>query len=408
MAPSAISPPGSPQSTSSMPSNDSEMSAYRGYHHVHWYVGNAKQAASFYVSRMGFERVAYRGLETGSRAIASHVVRNGDVTFVLTSPLRCLEQKMRFGEEERKLLEEIHEHQERHGDAVKDVAFEVDNLDAIYDSAVSNGGLSISSPHTVSDSHGSVRLATIKTYGDTTHTLIEKSTYTGVFLPGYAPLPSSSDPLSKFLPQVTLSAIDHCVGNQDWDEMEDICSYYENVLGFHRFWSVDDKDICTEYSALKSIVMASSNDVVKMPINEPAKGKKQSQIEEYVDFYGGPGVQHIALRTDNIIAAITNLKARGVEFIKVPETYYESMKLRLKRAGMTLNEDFEVLKSLDILIDFDEGGYLLQLFTKHLMDRPTVFIEIIQRNNFDGFGAGNFKSLFEAIEREQDLRGNLV
>jgi len=190
--------------------------------------------------------------------------------------------------------------------------------------------------------------------------------------------------------------------------MEDICDYYENVLGFHRFWSVDDKDICTEYSALKSIVMASPNNVVKMPINEPAKGKKQSQIEEYVDFYGGPGVQHIALRTDNIIEAITNLKARGVEFIKVPETYYESMRMRLKRAGMTLNEDFETLKSLDILIDFDEGGYLLQLFTKHLMDRPTVFVEIIQRNNFDGFGAGNFKSLFEAIEREQDLRGNLV
>jgi 4-hydroxyphenylpyruvate dioxygenase len=260
----------------------------------------------------------------------------------------------------------------------------------------------------VSDSNGSVRLATIRTYGDTTHTLIEKSTYKGIFLPTYAPVAMVSDPLSKFLPKIRLEAIDHCVGNQDWDEMENICDYYENVLGFHRFWSVDDKDICTEYSALKSIVMSSPNDVVKMPINEPAKGKKQSQIEEYVDFYGGPGVQHIALRTDNIIDAITNLKARGVEFIKVPETYYESMRLRLKRAGMTLNEDFETLKSLDILIDFDEGGYLLQLFTKHLMDRPTVFVEIIQRNNFDGFGAGNFKSLFEAIEREQDLRGNLV
>jgi len=190
--------------------------------------------------------------------------------------------------------------------------------------------------------------------------------------------------------------------------MENVCDYYENVLGFHRFWSVDDKDICTEYSALKSIVMSSPNDIVKMPINEPAKGKKQSQIEEYVDFYGGAGVQHIALRTSNIIRDITNLKARGVEFIKVPETYYDAMKLRLKRQGMVLNEDFETLKSLDILIDFDEGGYLLQLFTKHLMDRPTVFIEIIQRNNFSGFGAGNFKSLFEAIEREQEARGNLV
>jgi 4-hydroxyphenylpyruvate dioxygenase len=209
--------------------------------------------------------------------------------------------------------------------------------------------------------------------------------------------------------------------------MEDICAYYEKALGFHRFWSVDDKDICTEFSALKSIVMASPDEVVKMPINEPAKGKKQSQIEEYIDFNGGAGVQHIALRTENIIDAITNLKARGVEFIKVPETYYEAMAQRLKTSGMELNEDFETLKRLDILIDFDEGGYLLQLFTKvsrhesaektqracadthiqHLMDRPTVFVEIIQRNNFSGFGAGNFKSLFEAIEREQELRGNL-
>jgi 4-hydroxyphenylpyruvate dioxygenase len=289
-----------------------------------------------------------------------------------------------------------------------DVAFEVDDVDSIYSAAISSGADVISAPRDISDAHGSVRLATIRTYGDTTHTLIQKNNYSGIFLPGYRAESSANDSLQKFLPQVKLEAIDHCVGNQDWDEMENACEYYEKVLGFHRFWSVDDKDICTEYSALKSIVMSSPNDVVKMPINEPAKGKKQSQIEEYVDFYGGPGVQHIALRTDNIVRDITNLKARGVEFIKVPETYYESMKMRLKKSGLTLNEDFEVLKSLDILIDFDEGGYLLQLFTKHLMDRPTVFIEIIQRNNFDGFGAGNFKSLFEAIEREQEARGNLI
>ncbi|KAF2633270.1 4-hydroxyphenylpyruvate dioxygenase [Macroventuria anomochaeta] len=405
MAPAAISPLGSPVPSAT---SSSDFASYRGYHHVHWYVGNAKQAASFYVSRMGFERVAYRGLETGSRAIASHVVRNGNVTFILTSPLRCLEQSNRFSEAEAKQLKEIHEHQERHGDAVKDVAFEVDNVDAIYNAAISAGGVSIASPHDVSDSYGTVRLATIRTYGDTTHTLIQKSTYNGVFLPGYRAEAKSADSLNRFLPSVNLEAIDHCVGNQDWDEMENACDYYEKVLGFHRFWSVDDKDICTEYSALKSIVMSSPNEVVKMPINEPAKGKKQSQIEEYVDFYGGPGVQHIALRTNNIIHDITNLKERGVEFIKVPETYYDSMKMRLKKAGLTLNEDFETLKSLDILIDFDEGGYLLQLFTKHLMDRPTVFIEIIQRNNFSGFGAGNFKSLFEAIEREQELRGNLI
>lgn len=313
-----------------------------------------------------------------------------------------------FDEEEANLLKEIHAHQERHGDAVKDVAFEVDNLDAIYSAAVAGGGISIRAPHEVSDSNGSVRLATIRTYGDTTHTLIEKKNYSGIFLPGYRAETSTKDPLSKFLPQINLEAIDHCVGNQDWDEMENACDYYQNVLGFHRFWSVDDKDICTEYSALKSIVMSSPNSLVKMPINEPAHGIRTSQIEEYISFYGGPGVQHIALRTHDIISAITALKARGVEFIKVPETYYTAMALRLKKAGMKLNEDFEKLKELDILIDFDEGGYLLQLFTKHLMDRPTVFVEIIQRENFEGFGAGNFKSLFEAIEREQELRGNLV
>jgi 4-hydroxyphenylpyruvate dioxygenase len=289
-----------------------------------------------------------------------------------------------------------------------DVAFEVDNLDALYTAAMSSGALSISAPHNITDAHGTVRLATIRTYGDTTHTLIQKSTYSGIFLPGYRAESTTPDPLSRFLPPVHLSAIDHCVGNQDWDAMESACDYYEKVLGFHRFWSVDDADICTEYSALKSIVMASPGNVVKMPINEPAKGKKQSQIEEYVDFYGGPGVQHIALRTSDIVSAITNLKARGVEFIKVPASYYDAMRLRLKKSGLVLNEDFEVLRSLDILIDFDEGGYLLQLFTKHLMDRPTVFVEIIQRENFEGFGAGNFKSLFEAIEREQDERGNLV
>lgn len=407
MAPSAISLP-TFSSASTHSGASQALSNYKGYHHVHWYVGNAKQAASFYVSRMGFERVAYRGLETGSRAVASHVIRNGSVTFVLSSPLRCLEQSMRFCKGDEDLLKEVHAHQERHGDAVKDVAFEVDSVDAVYGQAVHNGAESVSGPRIIEDQYGRVKVATIKTYGDTTHTLVEKIDYRGVFLPGYRPESAAKDPLSRFLPQVQLEAIDHCVGNQDWDEMENVCDYYENVLGFHRFWSVDDKDICTEYSALKSIVMSSPNDVVKMPINEPAKGKKKSQIEEYVDFYGGAGVQHIALRTSDIIRDITNLKARGVEFIKVPEAYYDAMRLRLKRQGMVLNEDFETLKSLDILIDFDEGGYLLQLFTKHLMDRPTVFIEIIQRNNFSGFGAGNFKSLFEAIEREQEARGNLV
>ncbi|KAL3452599.1 Glyoxalase/Bleomycin resistance protein/Dihydroxybiphenyl dioxygenase [Aspergillus insuetus] len=403
MAPSAIS--SSPPSSTALPSS---IASYRGYDHVHWYVGNAKQAASYYITRMGFKRVAYRGLETNSRAICSHVIRNGNITFVLTSPLRSLDQIDRFSPEEQELLKEIHYHLEQHGDAVKDVAFEVDSVDAVYGAAVANGAKAVKEPKVVEDADGRIVTATIQTYGQTTHTLVEKSGYRGVFLPGYRVESGNEDPVAALLPDVRLNRIDHCVGNQDWDEMDKICEYYEKALGFHRFWSVDDKQICTEFSALKSIVMASPNDVVKMPINEPAKGKKQSQIEEYVDFYNGAGVQHIALLTDDIIRDITNLKARGVDFIKVPDTYYEDIKIRLKKAGLKLYEDFETIRSLDILIDFDENGYLLQLFTKHLMDRPTVFIEIIQRHNFSGFGAGNFKSLFEAIEREQDLRGNLV
>ncbi|KAL1636896.1 hypothetical protein SLS56_000991 [Neofusicoccum ribis] len=413
MAPIAVSPP---QSPSTQPvADEASLQSYRGYHHVHWWVGNAKQAAAYYVTRMGFERVAYKGLETKSRAVASHVVRNGGVTFVLSSPLRSIEaveKGQEFGDEEKALVKEMHAHMERHGDAVKDVAFEVDSVDAVYDSAVAAGAAVVRAPHTMSTgSDGAIRLATIKTYGDTTHTLIQKLDYTGVFLPGYR-AETTSDPLSRFLPSVELEAIDHCVGNQDWDEMEGACEHYERVLGFHRFWSVDDKDICTEYSALKSIVMASPNELVKMPINEPAFGKKQSQIEEYISFNSGAGVQHIALRTADILTTIAHLKARGVEFIKVPDTYYANMRERLTRTAKQnrweLQEDFDRIRELDILIDFDEGGYLLQLFTKHLMDRPTVFVEIIQRRNFEGFGAGNFKSLFEAIEREQELRGNLV
>jgi 4-hydroxyphenylpyruvate dioxygenase len=381
---------------------------YKGYDHVHWYVGNAKQAASYYVTRMGFKHIAYRGLETGSRFIASHVVSNGDVRFVLTSPIRSVSSEGEdIPEVDRNLLKEIYDHLALHGDAVKDVAFEVDDLHTLYYRAVENGAHSIQAPQVLQDDkEGRVATAVLKTYGDTTHTLIQRSRYTGPFMPGYRAT-VWEDPIAQFLPSVNLEAIDHCVGNHDWDQMEAICDYYEQALGFHRFWSVDDKAICTEYSALKSVVMSSPNDIVKMPMNEPALGKKKSQIEEYVDFYNGPGVQHIALRTTDIITAVDHLKKRGVEFITVPDTYYDSMKTRLAASGLNLEEDFETIKKLHILIDFDEGGYLLQLFTKPLMDRPTVFIEIIQRNNFDGFGAGNFKSLFEAIEREQEQRGNL-
>ncbi|KAK3989820.1 4-hydroxyphenylpyruvate dioxygenase [Cladorrhinum sp. PSN332] len=384
---------------------------FTGYDHITWWVGNAKQAAAYYNSYFGFKTVAYRGLETGSRYFASYVVANGDVRFVFTSPIRSykhLPKDEPISPEEKALLIETHDHLEKHGDAVKDVAFEVDNVEAVYANALA-GGAKVIQPPTIlgSKEHGFVRTAVICTYGDTTHTLISRASYSGPFLPGFRA--ASPPPTTVSYPSVNLNRIDHCVGNQDWDEMDDACKFYEASLGFHRFWSVDDSQICTEFSALSSIVMASGNNVVKMPINEPAKGKKKSQIEEYIIFNSGPGVQHIALLTDNILETVASLRARGVEFINVPKSYYETMWMRLKteRRNWELKEDLDTIERLNILIDYDEQGYLLQLFTKPLMDRPTVFVEIIQRNEFDGFGAGNFKSLFEAIEREQAERGNL-
>jgi 4-hydroxyphenylpyruvate dioxygenase len=391
---------------------------YRGYDHVTWWVGNAKQVAAFYITRMGFRLVAHKGLETGSRHIASHVVENDGVRFVFTSPIRSSHRQRtrEIPEKEQKLLDEIHDHLDKHGDGVKDVAFEVDDVEALYESAILRGAIGVRPPtKDSSPDEGEVITACIKTYGDTTHTFIQRTTYIGPFLPGYR-APSSTkattvsiDPINTLLPTVPLTAIDHCVGNQDWDSLNAACAYYEQCLGFTRFWSVDDKDICTEFSALRSVVMSSPDAAksIKMPINEPAKGKRPSQIEEFVDFYNGPGVQHIALRTEDILSAVTALRARGVEFISVPETYYVALRQRLKSAGMALKEDLERIQKLNILVDFDSGGYLLQLFTRPLLDRPTVFLEIIQRRNFEGFGAGNFRSLFEAIEREQELRGNL-
>ncbi|KAF7543254.1 hypothetical protein G7046_g10034 [Stylonectria norvegica] len=384
---------------------------FTGYDHVTWWVGNAKQAASYYTSLFGFKTIAYSGLETGNRFFASYVIGNADIRFVFTSPLRSavhLPDDEPITPAEKKLLTEIHAHLERHGDAVKDVAFEVDNVEGVYYKAVQEGAIAVQAPKVAKDvEHGSVTTAVICTYGDTTHTLISRNNYTGPFLPGYRALNKQTS--SVVQPNVPLAAIDHCVGNQSWNEMVSACAFYEQCLSFHRFWSVDDNEISTEFSALSSIVMASPNNVVKMPINEPAPGKKKSQIEEYVTFNSGPGVQHIALLTKDIITSVTALRARGVEFINVPTTYYDTMRQRFKtdRRNWELKEDFATLERLNILIDYDEGGYLLQLFTKPVMDRPTVFIEIIQRNDFDGFGAGNFKSLFEAIEREQQERGNL-
>ncbi|KAK1761352.1 4-hydroxyphenylpyruvate dioxygenase [Echria macrotheca] len=419
MSPSAISEPQPPSPVAPSFSPSSEAADYavqpadnfNGYDHVTWYVGNAKQAAAYYNTVFGFRTIAYRGLETGSRYVASYVVANGAVRFVFSSPLRSaahLPAGEPISSSDRSLLQEIHAHLERHGDAVKDVAFEVDNVDGVYSQAVAGGAEAVQPPTTVSDKlHGSVRTAVIRTYGDTTHTLISRHGYTGPFLPGFRA--ASPAPSSVSAPEVKLQKIDHCVGNQDWNAMTSACAFYESALQFHRFWSVDDSQISTEFSALNSIVMASPNNVVKMPINEPAPGKKKSQIEEYILFNSGPGVQHIALRTDDIVSTVSAMRARGVEFISVPSTYYDTMRKRLRsdKRDWELREDFETLEKLHILIDYDERGYLLQLFTKPLMDRPTVFIEIIQRNEFEGFGAGNFKSLFEAIEREQAERGNL-
>lgn len=386
-------------------SNSTETGGYEGYDHVTWYVGNAKQAASYYVTRMGFEYVAYKGLETGSRSVVAHVIENSKhVRFVFMSALKSKVEDP----EEQKLVDEIHAHIVAHGDAVKDVAFAVDNVDQLYEQAVARGAGAVLAPTEISDKSGSVKLCKIQTYGDTTHTLLERSKYNGPFLPGFQAWAHGPDALNLLInDNIKLDVIDHCVGNQDWNKMEEACDYYQKTMGFHRFWSVDDKDISTEFSALKSIVMASPDERIKMPINEPAVGKKKSQIEEFVEFYGGAGVQHIALRTSDILHTVRAMKARGVEFISVPETYYDNLKPRIAKAGLKIKEDFQQVQDLNILIDFDEGGYLLQLFTKPLMDRPTVFIEIIQRHNFEGFGAGNFKSLFEAIEREQAKRGNL-
>ncbi|KAF8977999.1 hypothetical protein BGZ46_006948 [Entomortierella lignicola] len=365
---------------------------YEGFDHVVFWVGNAKQAASFYTTRFGFKEIAYRGLETGHRDICSHVIQQDKIVFVFQSPLNPNNKV-------------FSDHLALHGDGVKDVAFTVDDVHSIYNRAIEKGAKSIRAPYEEKDEHGSVLMATIATYGDTEHTFVQRNGYKGIFLPGYV-LPRSRDPLEDILPVVGLNYIDHCVGNQPDGEMLQACEMYEQQLGFHRFWSVDDSQIHTEYSALRSIVMADPTDKVKMPINEPAAGKKKSQITEYCEYYGGAGVQHIALNTNNVIQAVSNLRARGMEFLTVPSSYYENLRLRLQGSVTKIAEDLDTIQKLDILVDYDESGYLLQIFTKPIQDRPTVFIEIIQRRGHEGFGAGNFKALFEAIEREQEIRGN--
>ncbi|KAL7389264.1 hypothetical protein ABVT39_000763 [Epinephelus coioides] len=365
------------------------------FHHLTFWVGNAKQAAAYYCDKMGFEPLAYKGLETGSREVVSHVIRQDKIIFAFESALNPGN-------------EEMGEHMIKHGDGVKDIAFQVEDCDFIIKTAKERGAVVVKEPWVEQDSHGKVKYAVIQTYGDTTHTLIEYlSPYKGLFLPGYKQ-PLFKDPLLAKLPPGGLSFIDHIVGNQPDDQMLPVTDWYQKCLLFHRFWSIDDKQIHTQYSSLRSIVVTNYEETIKMPINEPAAGKKISQIQEYVDYNGGPGVQHIALNTSNIIQSVVNLRARGMEFLAAPDMYYENLRRNLKTAKIKVKEDLDRLQELKILVDFDDKGYLLQIFTKPVQDRPTLFLEIIQRHNHSGFGAGNFKSLFEAIEKDQDARGNLT
>lgn len=373
-----------------------EVGRYLGFDHATFWVGNAKQAASFYTVRMGFEPLAYKGLETGERDVVAHAVRQNDVVFIFKSALNPGNK-------------EIGEHLTKHGDGVKDVAFNVVDCRGIYKRAVERGAKSVREPWEEKDEHGTVVFARVQTYGDTTHTFLERTDYNGTdknFLPGYKPA-DKNDPLLAKLPHVGLEVIDHCVGNQPDNEMENVASWYTNILAFHRFWSVDDKQMHTEYSALRSIVVTDYDEVIKMPINEPAPGKRKSQIQEYVDYYGGPGVQHIALRTPNVIEAVEAARERGLDFLTPPATYYDDLIERLKGSKVEIKESMDVIRKNCILVDFDDNGYLLQIFTKPCQDRPTLFIEFIQRCNHSGFGAGNFKALFEAIEKDQKARGNL-
>uniref|UniRef100_A0A7N4PKH8 4-hydroxyphenylpyruvate dioxygenase n=1 Tax=Sarcophilus harrisii TaxID=9305 RepID=A0A7N4PKH8_SARHA len=364
------------------------------FHSITFWVGNAKQAASFYCNKMGFSPLAYRGLETGSREVASHVVKQGKIIFIFSSPLNPGNKEMG-------------DHLVKHGDGVKDISFEVEDCDYIVQKARERGAVIVKEPWIEQDKFGRVKFAILQTYGDTTHTLVEKLNYTGPFLPGFE-TPRFLDPLLPKLPDCKLAMIDHVVGNQPDQEMVTAAEWYKKNLLFHRFWSVDDKQVHTEFSSLRSIVMANYEETIKMPINEPAMGRKKSQIQEYVDYYGGAGVQHIAMSTPDIISAITHLKARGMEFLSAPATYYKQLREGLKAAKMQVKENIDKLEELKILVDYDEKGYLLQIFTKPVQDRPTVFLEVIQRHNHQGFGAGNFNALFKAFEEEQSVRGNLT
>lgn len=356
-----------------------------GTDYIEFYVGNAKQSAHYYMSAFGFQAVAYAGPETGVKDRASYVVQQNKLTFVLTTPIRS--------------SNDIAEHIYKHGDGVKHIALKVEDATDAWRQTVQRGADSYIEPETLRDNWGEVVISGINIYGDTVHLFIERKNYNGPFMPGYK---SWSNPF--FQPKDTgLLHVDHCVGNVGWNQMNRWVKFYEEVMGFQNILTFDDQDISTEYSALMSKVMSNGNGFVKFPINEPAEGKKKSQVEEYLEFYEGEGVQHVALATNDIVQTVRELMSRGVEFLKVPNTYYENL---VDRVGH-IDEDLGPLKELGILVDRDNEGYLLQLFSKPVQDRPTLFFEIIQRKGAKSFGKGNFKALFEAIEREQEARGNL-
>jgi 4-hydroxyphenylpyruvate dioxygenase len=356
----------------------------RGTDHVEFFVGNARQAAYFYRAAFGMKLVAYAGPETGRRDRASYVLQQGKVRFVLTTPLRP--------------ENDIAAHIAKHGDGVRTIALWVDDARKSWEETTKRGGRSVEEPHVLEDEHGRAVVASIAAYGDTLHSFIERGDYNGPFLPGYRAV--AEDLVVR---PVGLLHIDHCVGNVGWNSMNEWVKFYEDVMGFGLYQHFDDNDISTEYSALMSKVMANGNGYVKFPINEPAEGKRKSQIEEYLDFYGGPGVQHIALATNDILDTVSRMKQQGVEFLTVPHTYYTELQGRVGK----IDEPIDELERLGILVDRDNEGYMLQIFTRPVEDRPTLFYEIIQRKGSRSFGKGNFKALFEAIEREQASRGNL-
>jgi 4-hydroxyphenylpyruvate dioxygenase len=381
---SPVAEPVQPAESAQPNQAESDFLPLKGTDHIEFYVGNARQAAYFYRTAFGMSLVAYAGPETGQRDCASYVVQQGKIRFVLTTPLRSGNP--------------IADHVHRHGDGVHAIALWVDDAYSAWRETTRRGAVSVAEPHSISDQHGHAVLSSIRAYGDTIHTFVERGAYTGPFLPGFRAV--DSDPVAR---PTGLLHVDHMVGNVGWNQMNQWVDFYANVMGFRLYQHFDDKDISTDYSALMSKVMSNGNGYVKFPINEPAEGKKKSQIEEYLDFYPGPGVQHIALATNDILSTVNRLRAQGIEFLRVPHTYYTELEGRVG----TIDEPLRELEDLGILVDRDDEGYMLQIFTRPVEDRPTLFFEIIQRKGSRSFGKGNFKALFEAIEREQQLRGNL-